>query len=430
MIRRTLPLLLLAAFSCSAAMGQINCLSGPAATKLVCEFPFATGTLSDYTAFNGTSNTSTVTNSAVQAATAINVGVATQLSQLPLASASAGTVVLYKQGVPVTYDNLGPIMTDRAQTVGKHRFFLGASGSQFVFTDIDGQPMSALPFSVYLTAYNPTNSSQILSTTYTTEQTRLQFRMNQFVGVATLGLTDRFDISAIVPYERISIAATTTNSVSYVVDASGNLLSKTSNASIYAPGSANGVGDVEFNAKYELWKGDHGTFSGAMNVRTPTGDDLNLLGSGAWGFNPYLVYSYLAKVSPHAKIGYQWNTQTELNNPTGAGKQALPGGIQFGVGADWAVRRRVTIAADVLGNQYLNTPNDVLQATTVTIPGTNSALKTETASNSTYTITDFSSGLKWNPTRGLVFSCNVLLQMNNNGLRSRPTPSLGISYKF
>jgi hypothetical protein len=54
------------------------------------------------------------------------------------------------------------------------------------------------------------------------------------------------------------------------------------------------------------------------------------IGSGPSRFNPYLLYSYLWKVSPHPKLGYQWNTKTEINNPTDSpgGDLALPGGIQ------------------------------------------------------------------------------------------------------
>jgi hypothetical protein len=279
-------------------------------------------------------------------------------------------------------------------------------------------------------AYN--SSNQLVSTTYTTSTPKVQFRMNQFVGVATLGLTDRFDLSVIVPIERISAASYTPASASYVFDVNGNLLSSTQNASIYAPGTASGIGDVSFNGKYELWKGDHGTVSAAASLRAPTGDDLNLLGSGAWGFNPYLIYSYLAKVSPHAKIGYQWNTKTELNNPTqtAGGNQALPGGFQYDAGADWAVHRHVTLAGDILGNQYLNTPYDVLQAASTSVKINGATPVTETPSKSSYSINDFSCGLKWNPAMGLVVSGNVLFQINNNGLKARPTPSLGISYKF
>ncbi len=428
MKQRTLQLLLLAALSSLAAKGQINCISGPAAQKLVCQFPFATGVFTNDSALGGTQGI----KSAVQAAGVFNSAIGTQVSQLPLASASAGTVVVYKAGVPETFDNLGPILTDRAQTVGKHRFFLGFTASQFVFTDIDGISLGSLPFAYYATAYQH-GTNIVQSNTYTTENTRLSFKINQFIGVATYGLSTRVDITVVVPIERVSLGATTFKSTSYILDPNNNLIfGPYSNANTYSPGTASGVGDITFNTKAELWKGEHGTASAGMSVRTPTGDDQNYLGSGAWGFSPYLVYSYLAKVSPHAKIGYQWNTSTELNNPTdtAGGNLALPGGLQYDLGADWAMLRHVTVAGDLLGNQYLNAPK--LISTTIPLPTTPSiaALPTIVPGNSSYTISNLSTGLKWNPFRNLVLSGNVLFQLNNNGLRSRPTPLVGISYKF
>lgn len=431
MKRRTLQLLLLALLPSAGAIAQINCASGPAAQKLVCEFPFAAGVFRNDTALGGTLDG---IKNAEEAASVFNSAIAAQVSQLPLASASAGTVVLYRAGVPQTFNNLGPILTDRAQTVGKHRLFLGFTASQFVFTDIDGLTLKRLPFAYFETAFNP-GTNNVISTTYTTETTNLNFRVDQFIGVATYGLTDRVDLTLIVPSERVSLGATTFNSKSFIVNTSNQLVYSYSNKNLYSPGTASGIGDINFNVKGALWRGEHATVAAAMNFRAPTGDDLNYLGSGSWGFSPYVVYSYLWKVSPHAKIGYQWNTNTELNfqlNPsTSVGSnRSLPGGVQYDFGADWAIAKRLTIAGDLLGNQYLNTPSLIstkinLTTTTGTLP-----LASSISQNSSYSINNLSAGLKFNPAGNLVLSGNVLFQLNNNGLRARPTPLLGISYKF
>jgi hypothetical protein len=432
MTRRTLQLLLLATMTSAGAMGQINCTSGPAAQKLVCEFPFATGVLTNDSALGGTTNGSSGSQTALQLATGINISIATQVSQLPLASASAGTVVLYKAGVPETFNNLGPILTDRAQTVGRHKLFLGFTASQFVFTDIDGINLGRLPFGYVQTAFVP-GTHTLLSNTYTTENTSLKFRIDQFIGVATLGLTNKMDLTVIVPTERVSLGATTFGAQSYIVSSSNVIVfGPYSTPGTYSPGTASGVGDINFILKSELWRGEHATASAAMQIRAPSGDDLNYLGSGAWGFDPYFVYSYLWKVSPHAKIGYQWNTKSELNNPTNkaGGNLNLPGGVQYDFGADWAAKKRLTVAADLLGNQYLNTPRLVTTSTTLTTSTGPLSLASSVSGNSSYSINNLSAGLKLNPVGNLVLSGNVLFQLNNNGLRARPTPLLGISYKF
>ncbi len=428
---RTRYLLLLAALSGSTAMAQINCTSGAAANKLVCEFPFATGVLTNANALGGQNSAA---SNAVKLATTLNVAIATQASQLPLASASAGTVVVYKAGIPETFNNLGPILTDRAQTVGRHRLFIGFTASQFVFTDIDGSSLGNLPFAYSQVAYAAGSTTNVVSTTYTTESTNLTFKADQFVGVGTFGLTKRTDLTVIVPVELVSLGATTSHSQSYVVNANSNqAFGPFSNPTTYTHGTASGIGDIVFNVKSELQSSERATFSAGMNLRAPTGDELNFLGTGAWGFNPYLVYSYLAKFSPHAKIGYQWNTASDLNNPNlvAGGDQDLPGGAQYDIGADWAMQRRWTLALDLLGNQFLNTPRLVPGAVvSIATASGNIQLATSTSGSSSYWINNVGTGVKWNPAGNLVISANVLTQINNNGLRSRPTPLVGISYKF
>ena len=432
MIRRTLQVLLMISLSSMGALGQIDCSPpSPSAQKLVCQIPFSTGVFSN-------NSSASAAAAALKAVTAFNTAFATQVTQLPLASSSAGTVVLYKAGVPETFNNLGPILTDRAQTVGRHQLYLGSAATQFVFTDIDGITLGKVPFTYEATATDKTTGA-VLSNTYTTEETNIHFRVDLLINVATFGLTSRLDFSAIVPYERVSIGAGTFDSNAYILNANNVVVfGPYSVPSTFTPGTAHGIGDVVFNGKGQLWRGEHAAVAAAVNVRTPTGDDQNYLGSGAWGVNPYVVYSYLSKVSPHVKVGYQWNTSTELNNPnqTSGGNQALPGGVEYDVGADWAALKRVTLAGDLLGSQYVNSVKLAQTTTPLPTPVTNpvtppsTELPTIATETATYSINDLSAGLKWNPFRSLILTGNVLFQLNNDGLRSRPTPLVGISCKF
>jgi hypothetical protein len=429
MKRGTFHLLLLAALSSTGAMGQINCTGGPAQYKLVCQFPFSTGALSNDTALGSGQAGTQALQTATAVATSLNIAMASQVSQLPVASASAGTVVVYKGGVPETFNNLGPILTDRGQTIGKGRVFIGFSGSQYVFDNIDKNPLSTLPFAFSRAAYL---GGTLQSTTYTTEGLRLAFKLNQYVGIATVGLSNKVDVSAIIPFERVSLGATTGQSTNYVVNSSNALVYQYTKPGSYSSGIADGIGDATFNVKTMISNGERSSFAAEMNVRTPTGDDLNFLGSGAWGFNPYLIYSYLAKFSPHAKIGYQWNTKTELNNPKGisGGNQSLPGGLVYDVGGDYAMMRRMTVAVDLLGSQFLNTPAIATSSVAVTGLPSGTSVITSTPVTSSYSVNNFSAGLKISPVGNLVLAGNVLVQLNKNGLHTRPTPLVGISYKF
>lgn len=441
MKRHALQLIVVAALTSTAALGQITCAPGtPAASHLICQFPFATGALANSSAANGTS--------AQGEAAALDLAVATQLNQLPLATASAGTVVAYRNGVPETFNSLGPILVDRAQPIGANRVFIGATGSQYVFNQIDGQKLSNLPF--YYS--RQTNGS----TTEVTESIQGSMVVNQFVIVFTYGLSSRADMSFIVPITRISQSVNVPGSTEYVFDSAGKYLFSTSGPAQFSTGSASGAGDGEASFKYAVYMGEHAAVSTGAIFRAPTGVAENFLGSGAWGFNPYIVYSFLGKVSPHFKAAYQWNTATELNNPTFTspiyasnlpagkrpcgtgpngetlvcqGNQGLPGGVQYDFGADWAISRRFTAAADLLGSQFLNTQRLILSVATIPTTPSTTAITT-TNQPSSYSVHDVSTGLKWNPGGNVVFSVNLLTQINNDGLHARPTPLIGLAYKF
>lgn len=425
MIERTVRFVLMAFIFSTNVLGQINCTNSK---KLVCQIPFTTGV------YNLGGNTSVPAANLLSQS--LNSAIAAQVSQLPLTSSSAGTVVVFKSGVPITYDNLGPIMTDRAETVGRHHLFLSFSASQFLFTDIDGLQINKLPFSYLAVSQNQKTNI------YTTEQLNISFKINQYVAIATFGVTNKLDVSMILPIEKVSIGAATSNTNEYLVVSATNIGSGPFPVGPgYSPSTASGVGDITFNAKYVVKALERSTFSAGLNVRTPTGDDRNYLGSGAWGVAPYGVFSYFAKISPHARLGYEWNSETELNPNlvrTG-GNLALPGGLQYDIGADYAFNKHLTFAGDLMGNQYQNAsrliltspsityllgpPNPPDKTTTVTLPSVKSV-------TSTYWINDISAGFKWRPYRTLIFSGNALFQLNNVGMRSRPAPLLGISYQF
>ncbi|HTY83206.1 MAG TPA: hypothetical protein VMB19_03260, partial [Silvibacterium sp.] len=138
---------------------------------------------------------------------------------------------------------------------------------------------------------------------------------------------------------------------------------------------------------------------------------------------------------------YQWNSETELNpNLVRPGTNlALPGGLQYDVGADWSATKKLTVAGDLLGNQFLNAPRLTHAYTKLSYTNTPANQPPPTATvylptvslyNSSYWINDLSVGAKWNPWRNIIVTGNVLFQLNNVGMRARPTPLVGVSYKF
>jgi hypothetical protein len=134
------------------------------------------------------------------------------------------------------------------------------------------------------------------------------------------------------------------------------------------------------------------------------------------------------------KLSYQWNGNSQVMNLQSMPSIGLPGGLQYAAGADFKIVRSLTLAADLLGNQFVNVPSFTSGLTNLPGPsgqgGIPSQISTTTPTNLTYTTANFSGGLKWSPRPHFLLYGNVLVQLNNVGLRSDPVPLFGIAYNF
>lgn len=378
-------------------------------------------------------------------ASTFNSAFATQLSELPLLSPASGVIFTFDKSLGMTSpsENLGPILTERAHTIGKHKLLVAFAYQRFRFNSIDGNSLGALPF-VF-----PASQGQG-GTQYTQLTEDINFKLDQYVGLITYGLTSKVDISVLIPLERVSIGASALNQTVYSVGTNGQATGQVPLVNQYTPGSASGIGDVLVNGKWRFWSGEKSNLAAGLLIRFPSGDALNYLGSGAYGFNPYAVFSYDARLSPHARVGYQFNTSTVLLPvpdssgkylyPNSIGNYGLPGGLQYNIGADYVLFKKVltSVTADFLGTYIVNSP--ILLRSTVgaaysplsaafpdNVPQSSPALITGKTS---YGSNQLSLGVKMKPVKTFLLYGNVLFQLNNVGLRSNPVPLIGASYTF
>jgi hypothetical protein len=423
-------LLLFISIACATpvySFGQVDCNTS---TKLVCQFPFSAQTLGVFA--SGSNSTSALASAAEAVATPINASIATQLTQLPIPSATVGVVTLQKKGSEfgTAFDNLGPVLTDRPDTVGKGHIFAGFSYQRFNFNALAGQSLANIPIGFSYTIGNVTS--------YEAVSNQVNFQLDQYVGVATYGATKSTDISVVVPFNTVSLSVITSNFQGYQYNAGtqsyGQIFSPTT--SVSSAGSAKGIGDVTVILKQMVLgkEGTRGAIAAGVTARIPSGDPLNYLGSGAFGGNVYGLFEYRARLAPHLKLSYQWNSNSQVMNLQAAPNTRLPGGLEYAGGADLKLIRSVTLAVDLLGNQFVNVPSFTVGNTALPGPsgtgGIPSTISSTNRTNLTYTTANFSGGLKWSPKAHFLLYGNVLLQLNNVGLRSDPVPLFGIAYNF
>jgi hypothetical protein len=133
--------------------------------------------------------------------------------------------------------------------------------------------------------------------------------------------------------------------------------------------SAAGIGDVTFRIKDNIYRNDKVSVAVLGDVRVPTGDASNFLGSGTLGLKPVVAMSVrTGALTPHVNLGYQWNGSSVLGgNPYLGTKGRLPGFGLFSAGTDIGITKWLTGSIDYLGQELINVPR--ISTTTYTSPG-------------------------------------------------------------
>jgi outer membrane putative beta-barrel porin/alpha-amylase len=269
-----------------------------------------------------------------------------------------------------------------------------------------------------------------------TTKTSLKIQTDITAFALAYGVTDRLDIGAAIPIVTVQIEALTTATIDRLATG-GNPntvgIHKFPNgedtATFQQSGNASGVGDVVLRAKYRLVSGDHAGVAVATDVRLPTGDDRDLLGTGTTQIKGFVVGSaHLGAFSPHVNAGYTWSAR----------KNVIPDEINYALGFDWAIHPRFTFIVDGLGRtfrngQVLREQDTVFQFNTSPSGPPNiqtATLKQLVATQENSTSFSGSVGFKINPIGNLLLTINGLFSLNQRGLQDKFAPLVGVDYSF
>lgn len=396
----------------------------------------------------------------------LNAAIGRQSALLPLASPSSGITFSWNP-VAKTFasstDSYGPILGERAETIGKGRVFLGFSYQYFKFDALDGVNLKNMP--VVLTqpdSVSPEDPSRTCSINGDSIDTacgyirdvirtdnRIDLKVHQFTTYVAYGLTNRIDVSVAIPIENVrmgisSEATIAPNSQSFVhvFVPHGNCVDPCFQRSFSNTGNASGIGDITLRVKGTAWKGERAGLALGVDVRVPTGDQLDFLGAGAAGFKPFVNLSYRARISPHAVVGYEINGSSVVaGDVTTSRKERLPSQLTYAAGADVWLTKRLSAAFDFVGQEVFQAQRSSVGTFTepaectdsncnafIDPPNVDQALLLRAGS---YNATSASIGAKVRPFSGLLLTGNVLIRLNDNtGLRAKYVPLVGVSYTF
>jgi hypothetical protein len=372
-------------------------------------------------------------NSAFQSEfTQFGVALTSQLASVPLPSPASGFTYEFDSELGVfqrTSQSFGPILAERAETIGGGRFSFGFTFQNFTFDTIEDLDIDSIPAVFTHDNAELRGGREDVVTTMNS----VDARVNQFTAFISYGLSDRIDLSLAIPMVSTDItvvsAATvrrigTTNPETHFFRELDDSVGEARTFTAF--GSASGIGDLTLRLKGHM----AGPLAFGLDVRLPTGVEEDLLGVGAAGVRPFVVLSRSGKAfSPHFNAGYQWNGSSVLGgNPATGESGDLPDHVTYVVGADFGVSSRFTFVLDVLGTYLIDAPR--LKKTTFQALDGRTTFPNVTFESDSYNLLSGAAGFKLNVVENLLVDVNLLFNLDNNGLRDKITPLVGFEYAF
>ncbi len=271
--------------------------------------------------------------------------------------------------------SLGPILAERAWTLGRHTATLGVSYTHIDFSTLNGNSLSGLTFTQPALSKTLINQLPPLDARFKDDVLRTRLNLGLSYDLlflaAAYGVTDTVDVSLALSINRVHMnasAVTTienpngspgdvvflTNSMGDLDATSGRLCSP-DNLRCATDGfstTAIGTGDLFLRSKWHFADTDYADLAVAGVLTLPTGNDDNYLGFHDPTFTPWLVASKtFGRVSPHLNLGYSLRSSQDVSQ------------AEWIAGADVRTFNWLTLMSDFLGfHSYQSTHDDVIQS--------------------------------------------------------------------
>ena len=359
-----------------------------------------------------------------------------QLVSVPLPSPSGGFTYQFDSSLGIfqrTTTSFGPILADRHETIGARRVSLGFAFQRYKYDTIEGLDLDRIPaVFTHDNAFLRGGREDVVATT-----SAIDARVSQATTFITLGVTDQLDLSLAVPLIDVELKVVseatihrlgTTNELTHFFRQTDGEVGD--RRTFTAAGRASGVGDLMVRAKMTMAGGATNGVAAGVDVHLPTGDEMNLLGSGTTGLQPFVIWSGArGNVSPHANASYKWNGSSVLaGNPATGERARFPDHASYAVGADVSVNPRLTVAFDVIGQYAIDAER--LRSEQFRALDERSVFANVAFTRESFNVLSGSIGMKANVLERLLFDANLLFKIDEHGLRDRVTPLVGLEYSF
>ncbi|MEO8276350.1 MAG: transporter [Thermoanaerobaculia bacterium] len=381
----------------------------------------------------------------VEAGNLINDSIVSQLGTLPITSSAGGFTFTFDPALGVmtrSSESFGPIFAERAATIGKGKWTIGLNSSHYQYDSLDGLDLDQGEIVQSFTHLDTNHDGGTVETVYEGDliyaDARLDLTQDVTVFSGSWGLSDRFDLAFAVPLVKVGLKASLdTHIVRLATEGLENppahqFAGGLDEEDYHDDGRASGVGDIQLRGKLALVRKGGSGFALGLDVRLPTGDEKELLGTGATAARLQLLGSAsFGRFATHLNVGY---TAADLTDSSSANLSDEIGVVLAG---DLAVHERVTIVAEVLWRRLLDaTTLQVGEAQHLYRRFNSTEITTTTrpvllSGKEDINIVNAVIGAKWNLFGQVLISTHLMLAIGDDGLRDTDLiPTLGIDYSF
>lgn len=419
-----------------------------------------------------------VGESLARSARQMNVELGAQLLSFPLGSSSGGfsfTTNSMTGEVSMGSETFGPAFAERAITLGKGQTNIGLAFRSTGFDSFEGVSLESGELS-FIREHNnccpatnnsptqPTNFEPAFERDLLQSNLSLDISSRASVFFVTHGVTDNFDLGVAIPLVTVDLDARVdgrifrlgsgTAATTHSFDTSG-----AESASFTESGSSSGLGDLSVRAKYNFLRGDVTSLAAGLDLRLPTGDEDELLGTGATRAEFSFIYSGdYGRVSPHVNVGYTLSSGQSSAVASEIGVDAadhrldlvpnlafsdvdleFPDEFNYVFGLNVAPHPKLTLGFDIRGRTLLDVSRFELRDNTYPNRGLGPLPTSSFTSTQEFSLLEDKGnvhlllgiiGTKINLANTLLLNANVLFPMSDSGLKPKPTLVLGLDYVF
>jgi hypothetical protein len=360
-----------------------------------------------------------LTNPAGEGSGVSNVGaviadlVGLEVSTAPIGSSAGGFTFTFD---PVTRafqraaPSFGPMFGERAITAGEGRAGFGINYIRNTYDTLDG--VSITDGSLQ------TVTLRAGATPRATGTAQLTISTDTLVVFANVALNRWWDASVAVPYVNLKVEGT------HQIDTQISEGSAT----------AAGIGDIALRSKIRLYQQGQGGVALGIDLRIPTGDPEAMLGAGVSRTLVSGIWSTTAgPVAPHASFGYEyWGEAFQVYDPLLQARiDAGRHGYTYEGGVEWAAGDRLTVNGEIMGRTIKNGGRLAYRD----LPMLPNPFGITTASVATVDPRGLNriygaAGVKWNFAGTALLTANILVPVNDEGLRDQLTPVIGLDWGF